>query len=87
MDVWRPELTPKCGLITFFLYTVVFIMFGFILKGQSDNVVDFSLRYDNDVKCKGKAECTLDIIIPAGKTLKGSEKSPLYFYYQLTNFY
>lgn len=53
MKVWRPELTPMCGLITFALYTIVFILFGAILKSSSDSVVDFTAQYD--VKC-GKVQ-------------------------------
>ena len=40
MKVWRPELTPVCGLITFALYTIVFMLFGAILKSSSDSVKD-----------------------------------------------
>ena len=42
MKVWRPELTPLCGLITFALYTIVFMLFGAILKSSSDSVIDFT---------------------------------------------
>ena len=43
MKVWRPQLNPVIGLITFGIYTIVFFAFGAILKSSSDSVETTSL--------------------------------------------
>lgn len=81
MKVWRPELTPVCGLITFALYTIVFMLFGAILKSSSDSVIDSVHRYD--VECKGKKNDLCEFKF----TVENKIPYPVYFYYQLDNFY
>lgn len=77
MKVWRPELTPTCGLITFALYTIVFIVFGVILNASSNSVIDFSLRYDNIKDCidNKDGQCTIKFTLP------NTIPQPVYFYY------
>ena len=38
MKVWRPQLNPVIGLITFAIYTVIFFIFGAVLQSASDAV-------------------------------------------------
>ena len=52
MPVWRPQLNPVIGLITFGLYTAVFFIFGGILYSSSEGVVDFEVQYDELTDCK-----------------------------------
>jgi hypothetical protein len=51
MKVWRPQLNPMIGLITFGIYTVVFFMFGAILKSSSDSVKDVEVPYNELSDC------------------------------------
>jgi hypothetical protein len=82
MKVWRPELTPTCGLITFALYTIVFIVFGVILKSSSDSVVDVDIaKYNKMADCAVGKTCTVEFT-PTEKI-----PAPVYMYYQLDNFY
>jgi hypothetical protein len=57
MSVWRPQLNPVIGLITFGLYTIVFFLFGAILQSSSDSVVDVEESYspyNKDCAINGK---------------------------------
>ena len=88
MPVWRPQLNPVIGLITFGLYTIVFFIFGAVLYSSSEGVVDVEVQYNELEDCKIKpgtrdTECTVDINITDERVLK----APVYFYYQLDNFY
>lgn len=81
MKVWRPQLNPVVGLVTFGLYTIVFFIFGAILKSSSDSVVDSVHQYDINENCAIGKTCTLEFEV------KDEMKAPVYFYYQLENFY
>lgn len=85
MKVWRPQLNPVIGLVTFGIYTIVFFMFGAILKSSSDSVKSFDVRYDKIEDCKIKSEDGNDCTIPL--TINEKIPKPVYFYYQLENFY
>ena len=82
MNVWRPNLTPKCGLITFALYTIVFVVFGVILQSSSNSVIDSGdLRYDVECDTTSTTDCSFKF------NLETTIPKPVYFYYQLENFY
>ena len=77
LPAWQPLLTPKWVIGTFFVIGIIFLPIGIAIVLYSAEVVEVTTRYDN---C-GSTTCTLNITIPSKMV------SPIYVYYQLTNFY
>ena len=60
---------------------VIFIPIGIACLAASNSVVEVSARYDNIAACAKGLVCNVTLVAPAAMA------APVYFYYQLTNFY
>lgn len=81
LKAWQPMLTPKWVVITFLLIGIPFVIIGFVLKGASDNVVEYSTKYGGSDAITCTNTCTISF------TIDKEMKKPVYVYYELTNFY
>jgi len=79
LKAWQPLLTPNWVIIIFGVVGLVFIPIGAVVLNASDQVVEVSARYD--VACQGQSFCQINL------NVKQEMKSPVYFYYELRNFY
>lgn len=103
LKAWQPILTPTWVVCTFMVIAIVFLPVGGILFAASDNVVEYTIKYD-DVKhnswceASGNSACTGDSNKQYQKVQVGQTKfvtftvdkdmeAPIYLYYQLENFY
>jgi len=76
LKAWQPLLTPGWVIATFFVIGIIFVPIGVVILQASNGVQEFSQRYDN---MPNLTVVTLNIT----EDMPG----PVYFYYQLTNFY
>jgi hypothetical protein len=76
---WQPLLTPFWVIVIFFVVGLAFIPIGAVILNASNQVVQTSARYDT--RCKGQTTCRVPVEITADMD------SPIYFYYELRNFY
>jgi len=76
LKAWQPLLTPGWVIATFFVVGIIFVPIGAVIIDASAKVVEYHVRYDtlgpNPI-----------ININVDQDMQG----PVYFYYQLTNFY
>jgi len=79
LPAWQPIITPKTAIYVFFLASVFFLPIGGVLFATSARVQEYIARYD-DV-CTNKQICYIEIDITQDM------KAPIYFYYQLDNYY
>lgn len=92
MKAWQPILTPKWVIITFAIIGIPFIVIGFLLKGASDSVVEYSQQYDG-LPTSQFSSCHVEPYTNTTKTctltfnVETTMKAPVYLYYQLDNFY
>jgi len=77
LKAWQPLLTPGWVIATFFVIGIIFVPIGVVILNASNGVKEHIVRYDNDT---GR-NITVNITVP--EDMPG----PVYFYYQLTNFY
>lgn len=80
MQAWQPILTPKSVIITFAVLGIVFIPIGIVVITVSNSVVEIIERYDNHCPAP-PSDCMMNVSVTADM------HPPIYFYYQLTNFY
>eukprot|EP00898_Chlorokybus_atmophyticus_P003443 jgi/Chlat1/409/Chrsp10S01530 len=96
----RPLLTPNWVIFIFFIVGVIFIPIGAAALAASRKVVETSTRYDDRPECFGGSQPSaegFDTILEAtgGEgttcsvtlTVPKEMKPPIFFYYQLENFY
>lgn len=79
LPAWQPVFTPKLVIAVFWSVAVAFNIIGSIVLTASSGVVTYSMRYDNLVKFGETASISINIdqdMLP-----------PIFFYYELTNFY
>ena len=97
LPAWRPVPTPMSTMLTFSIFSVIFLAIGIVLQVMSDRITELDYRYDQ--------ECTIDqserekddngneIVnwqkkSPAAfQDIKAKIEGPIYVYYQLDNFY
>jgi len=79
LKAWQPLLTPPWVIGTFIVIGIVFIPLGAVIFHASNGVVENTLRYDD--LCAGNTTCQVTVSIDKDMS------APIYFYYQLTNFY
>ena len=100
LKAWRPILTPKVVVLTFFLVGCVFIPIGCVIITESDKVVevestDYSAAWLEDGTggcCESNCDATDGTRVdknPCTITLSVPEDMapPIYMYYKLNNFY
>ncbi|KAJ3452800.1 cell cycle control protein [Anaeramoeba flamelloides] len=75
----QPILKPRSIIPIMLILGVVFIVIGVIFVVSVDKVIEVSKRYDD--KCEIGSNCTITFETPSDM------ESPVYFYYQLSNFY
>lgn len=81
LRAWQPLLTPWYIILTFLIVGVIFIPIGVIVLSTSNGVVEMEQQYSTDSCEANGCPATLKLEIPEDM------KSPVYFYYKLTNFY
>ena len=82
---WQPLLIPKFVVLTFFCLGCVFFPVGFVVWRASNTVHEISTRYDN-LPCDD-ATLTTNCVKTVSITVPQDMDKPVYFYYQLTEFY
>lgn len=83
LKAWQPLLTPKYVIGTFFLVGCIFVPVGIVVLHASNTVVEISQRYD-DMSPPTSVNGTMrQVTLNITKDMD----APIYFYYQLTNFY
>ena len=100
LKAWRPILTPKVVVLTFFLVGCIFIPIGCVIIAESDKVVevesaDYSAAWLEDGTggcCESNCDATDGTRVdknPCTITLSVPEDMapPIYMYYKLNNFY
>mmetsp|Transcript_12754 Transcript_12754/g.24201 ORF Transcript_12754/g.24201 Transcript_12754/m.24201 type:complete len:396 (+) Transcript_12754:373-1560(+) len=95
----RPLMTPRVVTVGFFLVGILFVPLGAIVLAASSSVVEQSKRYDNEPECTENApdrharEANLQaqggngISCVVLMKIEEDMKAPVYFYYQLHNYY
>lgn len=82
LQAWQPILTPKWVIGSFLVLGVIFIPIGIAVLKASQSVVEVKVRYDNQCPPQNStSQCTISVTIPENMP------APVYFYYQLANFY
>jgi len=79
LPAWQPIITPKTAIYVFFLASLFFLVIGGVLFSTSAKVQEYTARYD-DI-CTNKQICYIEIDITQNM------QAPVYFYYQLDNYY
>jgi len=73
-------------MLTFSIFSVIFLAIGVILYVMSDQIVELEKRYDNEPDCRSQIKdggnCTISF-----QVIEKEIKGPIYVYYQLDNFY
>jgi len=96
LRAWQPLLTPPWVIGTFAFIGCLFLIIGGVVLSASRKVVEYEMRYDNNVNCPVNTLInntnTLDINNTDGRcsvnfTVTSQMNSPIYFYYKLSNFY
>ena len=86
LPAWRPVPTAMSTMLTFSIFSVVFLAIGIVLQVMSDKIMELEKRYDNVDSCFSKIQtnqnCTIDF-----QTIDTKIEGPVYVYYQLDNFY
>lgn len=79
LPAWRPVPTITSTTLTFLFFGVAFIVIGIVVLVYSNQIVEFSQRYDDT--CGTQETCTVTIDV------KEKLEPPIMVYYQLNNFY
>jgi hypothetical protein len=77
---WQPLLTPSWVIATFFLIGIVFVPIGAIILSASAEVVEVSALYQDR-----SSENSPGLV--ASVNITADMEPPVYFYYELTNYY
>ncbi|OMJ89991.1 hypothetical protein SteCoe_7781 [Stentor coeruleus] len=86
VKAYKPVPTVKSAAIIFTVLGVIFIIVGAVLLAYSKEIIEHKARYDNKDNCKdtkwdSQQSCEIEFEIDK------KMKKPVYFYYQLNNFY
>mmetsp|Transcript_31723 Transcript_31723/g.69377 ORF Transcript_31723/g.69377 Transcript_31723/m.69377 type:complete len:416 (+) Transcript_31723:217-1464(+) len=98
LRAWRPILTPKAVIVTFFVVGVVFVPIGIVIYLTSQDIVEVeSANYVAAVDdggccisdCDSSGSDSRTDLNPCYLTIEIPEdmEPPIYMYYRLTNFY
>lgn len=86
MRAYKPVPTVLSAVIIFSVLGVVFLIIGSIIYSFSQEIVEVRERYDNlgdcdNTKYDNPTSCTIELSVDEDMA------EPVYFYYELTNFY
>ena len=86
MKAYKPVPTVKSAALIFTVLGLIFLIVGSVLLAYSKEIIEHKSRYDNVSPCQNTKYdkiqgCSVTF------TLDHTMKSPVYFYYQLNNFY
>lgn len=86
LPAWRPVPTAMSTMLTFSVFSVIFLSIGVVLYILSDKIIENSVRYDikcrNDLQKGEKSNCTVAL-----DPMAAAVPAPVYVYYQLDHFY
>lgn len=86
LPAWRPVPTAMSTMLTFSIFSVIFLAIGVVLQVMSDRIMELEKRYDNVDECFTNIQKTENCTIPF-QTIDSRIEGPVYVYYQLDNFY
>lgn len=86
MKAYKPVPTVKSAAIIFTVLGIIFIIVGAVLLSYSLEIIEYKERYDNKDDCK-KTDKGESYTCSVTFKVKEKMKEPVYFYYQLNNFY
>jgi hypothetical protein len=92
LKAWRPILTPRVVILTFFLVGCVFIPIGCFIMAESEKVIEAETGDYSALCCEDNCDatdgtrvdknpCTITLDVPEDMS------PPIYMYYKLTDFY
>lgn len=84
LPAWRPVPTAMSTMLTFSIFSVVFLAIGIVLQVMSDRITELETRYDEQCHSLIDADekCRIEFI-----NIDKEIEAPIYVYYQLDNFY
>lgn len=86
LPAWRPVPTAMSTMLTFSIFSVIFLAIGIVLYVLSEQIFESTTQYNSEKDCVSKLQkdqyCSIDLD-PIQKDVAG----PVYVYYQLDNFY
>lgn len=88
--VCSPILTSSVIRNVLSVVGLIFVVLGVILLVYSNDVKEYSLRYDNDPNCRVTSDMNstqLPVLCEQTFTLEQDMELPVYFYYELKKFY
>ena len=80
----NPECSPKCGILVNSVLMVLLLSLGVTILIMSQNILEYKIPYTSCSKYslyKNRHVCNFTL------SINSTMKSPVYFYYQLENFY
>ena len=80
---WRPVPSMARTVTIFICFGIVFVCLGVLILLFSNNIVEFSERYDNNPNCNSTIDGTCQIVINITKKMNKN----ILVYYQLDGFY
>ena len=80
---WRPVPSMARTVTIFICFGIVFVCLGVLILLFSNNIVEFSERYDNNPNCNSTIDDTCEIVINITKKMNKN----ILVYYQLDGFY
>ncbi|CAD8147462.1 unnamed protein product [Paramecium pentaurelia] len=80
MKAWQPVPTLNSTIILFATMSLFFLIMGIVLISYSNDIATQEFQYDSYCSAQN-SDCVIQI------ALDSNYKSPVFFYYQLTNFY
>lgn len=75
LPAWRPIPSFKSTMITFLVFGIIFLALGIVLFLMSNQIVEFTGRYDNASDCAIGSTCTIKFEVTTAVA------GPVYFYY------
>ncbi|EGC35350.1 hypothetical protein DICPUDRAFT_47774 [Dictyostelium purpureum] len=83
LKAWEPILTPGPVILAFIAIGIAFVIVGAFMLRASNQVIEYTVRYDDNTDCKidSGVPCRIDIDITE------EMEAPVYLYYRLDNFY
>jgi len=89
LPAWRPVPTAMSTMLTFSVFSIVFLAIGIVLYVMSDQIDEREVQYDEN--CYALLNANPRKPGPACRqpffNLSGTIQAPIYVYYQMDNFY